>query len=272
MPSYASLVLHVLAHVQLPEPGSLHEPAYVEWCAARLGGIERRELGDDVRLLAALLAPLEERLAVQLLPRLFARDADAARAGSIDLEDFPRQGVSSYDEAVWRHLLGRRSAEVLRVVCEVERLHLARLSPPSPDPALQRYLAELTPAAPSLGALRVVELRPLWRRGRLTSGEIWVGSARSGEGPGRLHVAWQACHEATLREVGEAWPSSAGYDVALEYAALGLLGERAGRAGLAAEHAVWFQTLAGPLPRGIQDLEGRIPPALFARVERLAGR
>lgn len=267
---YAGLVLHVLAHVPLPEPGSLHEPAYIAWCAERAGPSAARELGEDIRLLSQLLAPLEVRIGSQGLAALFEDSEEASRFALVELADFPGQGVRSYDRGAWRQLLHHRPAvEVLRMACEVERLHLAQLSPPNPDPELARYLAELTCVAPALGVLRVRELRPLWRRGRLMGDQVWVGSGAPGEGPGVAHVAWQACHEATLSELSRRWRSQATYDVALELATLVVLRERALRSGRAEEHQRWCATLGGPLPCGIDELRHEVPEDLLRLVEQL---
>lgn len=268
--SYAELVLHVLAHLPLPEPGSVHEPDYVAWCAERAGASAARELGEDIQVLSQLLAPLELRVGCQGLAALFEDSGEAERFALVELADFPGQGVRSYDHAVWRQLLARRPAvEVLRLACEVERMHLEQISPPSPDPALARYLAELTCVAPALERLRVRELRPLWRRGRLMREQVWVGSATRGEGPGLAHVAWQACHEATLSEVSRRWRSQAAYDVGLELATIVVLKERAYRAGRAEEHRRWFTTLGGELPGGIDELRHAVPEDLRCVVEQL---
>ncbi len=269
---YAELVLHVLGHVGLPEPGSLYEPEYVTWCAERLGQVQGRELGEDARLLSELLAPLDLRLRVQLLALLFEGDSDAARAGLVDLDAFEDQGVRGYDPAVWRQLLpSRTQVEVLRVACEVERVHLARISPPNPEPALDRYLVEITEVAPMLARLPVRQLRPLWRRGRLMQQEIWVGVAKEGEGPGFEHVAWQAAHEATLRELSLLWRSTEGYDFELECASLALIGERARRSRHGEAQLRWWGALGGDLPRGIAELSGRVPERLERIVTQLCG-
>ncbi|MGE0325560.1 MAG: hypothetical protein AB7K71_27700 [Polyangiaceae bacterium] len=271
--SYAELVLHVLAHVPLPEPGSLHEPAYVAWCARRLGPCAGRELGEDIEVLGQLLAPLELRVGIQRLPLLFGDSREAQGFALVDLHAFPDQGVRSFDEAVWRQLLPQRSVvEVLRMACEAERMHLEQISPPTNSQALQRYLAELTAVAPALARLAVIELRPLWRRGRLMGEQVWVGAADRGAGPGLEHVAWQACHEATVWELGTRWRSDAAYDSALELSAVALLGERAQRAGLAAPHAVWLEHFGGALPRGIEELERlTVPSELQSLVRELSG-
>ncbi|MCB9590246.1 MAG: hypothetical protein H6718_32845 [Polyangiaceae bacterium] len=269
---YAELVLHVLAHVPLPEPGSLHEPAYAAFCAQRLGPSAGRELGEDVALLSQLLAPLDVRLEIQRLPLLFANSQDALRFALVDLHAFPDQGVRCFDEVVWRQLIPQRSVvEVLRMACEVERVHLEHLSPPRNSRALRRYLAELCPVAPALQGLEVCELRPLWRRGRLMGKQVWVGAAQPDEGPGLEHVAWQACHEATVWELSSRWRSGAAYDAHLERSAIALLAERASRAGFSEAHLEWFEHLGGELPRGIEELEGmHVPPELWSLVRELA--
>lgn len=296
MTDFAALVFHVLAHVRLSSPASCFEPAYVQWCAERLGPATQRELGHDAAVLERVLQTDEAATTVQLLALLFPDGASASAASSRDLlqiREEIRAGVAQaagvalsfaeFQLGLLERLLPMGAAlEVLRMACELERRHLALLPPPSPaaNAALMDALQSLAGVAPLLAAVDVRELRPLWRRGRVVPSygdwrraEIWVGSACADQGPGLRHVAWQACHEASVVELSRAWAlnSSAepgagvGYPAAIEHAALVLLEERVAKAerqphglGVGGREAwdAWRGHLARGLPRGINDLRG----------------
>jgi hypothetical protein len=97
-------------------------------------------------------------------------------------------------------------------------------------------LARVEPLAPDLAACAIALVPSLRLRGRVHSAHIWIGAPCTELAVDAEHVAWQAAHEATVREVARGGVRE--HD-ALERAALALLESRARAAGLAHEHARW---------------------------------
>jgi hypothetical protein len=180
---------------------------------------------------------------IQLLAWLFD-DADHAALGAArDLAELGAGDVLRPELLEPLVALGP-AVEVLRCAAELEREALAALGPPLV--MLDEVAAALTVAeraAPGLATSTILPLRSLRLRGRVRGAEIWIGAPSPDLALEPEHVAWQAAHEATVREV-----SSAGglAERRVEAVALVLLAERAARAKLASAHRRWLQHLAGP--------------------------
>jgi hypothetical protein len=77
--------------------------------------------------------------------------------------------------------------------------------------------------------------------------EIWVGEPGAALAIGAAHVAWQAGHEATVKEVGEVAHGKLA-ERQVEQVAVVLLAERAAEAGRKGDHAQWLSHLGDPGP------------------------
>lgn len=148
------------------------------------------------------------------------------------------------------------------------------LDVPSALAALEDALAPLVAVAPGLAGARVELVPALRLRGRAFEDVLWVGLPSAALGVDVAHAAWQAAHEATVREVTarvrDAEHAAAGARVGhaeLETFALSLLATRVrdGGAGaapaagspyrrgdaLAASHAAWLAHFAAPWPERV---------------------
>ena len=211
----------------------------------------KRSLGTDAEVIGRVL-PCHETLArVQLVAKLFASPEDAARSATADLVDLARRGVVQA-ELVRSLQPVMEAAELLRVACELEREAFSKLPESSfDDAALAAALDEASSLAPVLARCRVAAVRSLRLRGRAFPGEIWIGIPSAELGVSVDHVAWQACHEATVLELQAATHENTG-ERAVEHAAVVLLAERARSAGKDREHRRWlahFGNNAPPLER-----------------------
>jgi hypothetical protein len=237
---WADLVFHVLAHVPSSTPASVYDPVYTAFAARHLGAPELRALGEDVRALLPLATEHGSYAAIQNLAWLFSNVEEAARFRDRELASLETTNVSDGRLLAALRDLGP-AVEVLRCAAELEAEAHARLPPIAFDaPALAAALEGVTPAAPALAGFRIGVVRSLRLRGRVRSGEIWLGAPCPRPGPDLAHVAWQAAHEATVAELGRALATPAADDRPLEHAALVVLAERAARAGFAEAHAAWF--------------------------------
>jgi hypothetical protein len=243
--TWAELVLHVLAHARGTShlAASLYDADYVAYSTGRLGPAESRHLAEDARILGAMVHSHQALSDVQLLAWLFESSDQAAGVAAKDLRAL---GASDVAEPLLlpRLLVHEALVELLRCAALLERDHYEQVSRPAADVAsVQRALEEVAAAAPSLANCRIRLVLPLWRRGRVRGSGIWVGMPRvDGRAPSASHVAWQAAHEATVREVSaEASAVSLGLDERrIEQAAVVLLAERGDRASMGDRHAAWL--------------------------------
>jgi hypothetical protein len=192
----------------------------------------------------------QELAELGLLAWLFDTLEQAERAALTNLDELGPEAVA--DPAVFLHLLQHRpAAEVLRCAALLERGPFTMLPRPASD---QRQtlaaLTEVAGVAPELERCSVHLLLPLWRRGRIRDTQIWVGLPGVKGGPDNHHLAWQAAHEATVREV-----SVLALQViersearAVEQAAVVLLAERAQNRALSEPHARWLAHFGGNAP------------------------
>jgi hypothetical protein len=239
---WTEAVFHVLAHVDVgPVAASCHDPGYVGGVAARLGSAGARTLGEDARVLAAALASHERLARAQLLAWLWRDETEAGAATASDLRDLDASDVADPAALEVVQALGA-PAEVLRASAELELPGLRALGPVDAGPALDEALAAVAAAAPWLDRMEIAMVRALPRRGRARSPSILVGAPGTA-GAELAHAAWQAAHEATVVEVERSLSQDARTFEAVERAALGLLRERAARAGLAGPHGRWLATL-----------------------------
>jgi hypothetical protein len=159
------------------------------------------------------------------------------------------------------------AAEALLIAAVLEAPELVRLPAPRVDfDAVERALSAQVAVAPGLADCRVALVRSLRLRGRVRGASIWVGMPEAGGAPSVEHVAWQATHEAVVREVGLAGDAP---ERRVEQMAVVLLSERARRAGLSDAHARWLAHF-GPhaLEAGLSSLN----PGEADRVRALLAR
>jgi hypothetical protein len=259
---WADLVFHVLSHAfeTASFAASLCDRVYVEFAARHLGPASERSLEEDAAVLGRVLESHERLARVQLVARLFTSVEAAARHAAIDLADLARRGVVQADlvQALEPII---EAAELLRVACELEREAFLKLPESSFDSsALVSVLAEASAVAPALARCIVAAVRSLRLRGRAFPEEIWIGLPSIELGVSLDHVAWQACHEATVLELQAAADPVIG-ERAVEHAALVLLAERALAAGKQPEHRRWlahFGKNALPLDRDALPDQARL--------------
>lgn len=235
---WADAVFHVLAHVPAPGQATCFSPVYCTWIAKRIGP-PPPELVEDAQVLAEIArnAPMGSFASAQALAWAFASPEKVA-----ELVDRPLAQIRREEAADASALAIARSAaetaEVLRAAAELEAPRLPAIQAARED-AVEAALLRVTAAAPMLGRCIVALTPALGLRGRVHGERIFVGIPGIAEA--RVdHVAWQAAHEATVRETGD------------ELQALALLRSRARRAGLGDEHGVWLAHLdlsgRGPIP------------------------
>jgi hypothetical protein len=252
-PPWADLVFHVLAHVEATAalPSSLFDPVYRDFVERHSGPASARALGDDARVLGEVLRDHSELSRVQSLAGVFLDPEHAARMRGRDLTMLVAEDLT---DAVFLEPAknGGAAMEILRAAAELEAPFHARLPAASTDlDALDRALQALAACAPTLQAFRVSCLRSLRLRGRVVPGNIWVGAPGLEPPLTALHAAWQACHEATVAEVGAGAAARrlALQERAVEHAAVVLLTARAAHNGLSDDHGTWCATFGAGLPR-----------------------
>jgi len=225
---WSDLVFHVLSHVELlGSPADLYNAHYVRWAAQQLGDGAGRALQQDAQLLRRLLASREAAYGVQRLAVAFDDVAHAMRCAERSLPG---------------RLAAQSAAGFLRDSALLEGAAHVALPELAPDlPGLHAALSQLMPAAPRLASCELVLCRALTCHGRLFGRRVFVGLACPELRVEPLAVAFQAAHEATVLEVGEAAEAQRLQlaERAVEAAAVVLLASRGARLGLSSEHAGW---------------------------------
>ncbi len=183
---------------------------------------------------------------VQALVWVWNTEVEVERVAERELAHLGSEDVVSVDALTIARAAGP-VVEVLRAAAELELDALASLEPlpPTALASVEAALARVLPAAPSLAHLDVAIARPLGRRGRVLGTSILIGCPGIGC-PEADHAAWQAAHEATVREV-----ACASFHET-ERRAIARLRSRARAAGLGDAHARWLARLdlsaLGPIP------------------------
>jgi hypothetical protein len=231
-------VFHVLAHVRgtASLPASAYDRVYVAWAEARLGPASARMLEEDAAVLGTALAAHEALAAVQLLAWLYD-DAEHARS---DADRELADVRAARPQLIEPLLAAGAGVEILRCAALLELDEVARLGEVTTDAGFGEALQTLVPVAPRLAHATVVPVRALRLRGRVFDSEIFVGAPSNELRLGAQHAAWQAAHEATVREIAAGGGLS---ERAVEREALELLRTRAAGAGLAASHERWLAAL-----------------------------
>jgi hypothetical protein len=206
----------------------------------RLGLVTTRPLGEDLRVIGEAASTHDTLAGLQALAWVFDA-ADAAKSveerelGTLGAED-----VASFDALTIARAVGP-VAEVLRAAAELELPLITELEGPSEAvlSAVASAIEHVLPAAPSLERFEIAVTPPLGLRGRMFGTSILVGLPGLGC-PDAEHSAWQAAHEATVREVAilRDFPF-----LELERRALVLLQSRARAAGLGDAHGRWIARL-----------------------------
>lgn len=246
--SWADLVFHVLAHVRATRhlAASLYDSEYVRWVEAHCGPSSARTLAGDADVLGRVVTTHEGLASLQLLAWLHST-VDAARGhAEIELTRLTSTQVDAPELLLPLSRMGP-AVEVLRCAALLEEDSWSSLpSPPDAAGDLQERLVAMVMVAPWLAQCRVRRVRSLRLRGRVRGNEIWVGHPGDALGVSIEHAAWQAAHEATVREVVEGMetmgkpPSFA----VVEHVAVVFLADRAASAGMAEGHRAWFSHLA----------------------------
>lgn len=256
-------MFHVLAHVGTTRGlrASVFDSVYVAFVQRHAGPASARPLGMDAEVLGRCLPDDVTLIAVQALAWLFASVEDAARTAVQDMSTLAPVVVE--DGTLLSSLVAHGPVvEVLRIACELERpVHAALPRVSIDDDALARALERVEPAAPGLADCEIALVRSLRLRGRVRGREIWVGAPDPDLGVSVSHAAWQAAHEASVRELSLFVDASSPATVEeIEHAALVLLATRAADTGLAEPHANWLAALhpdagrlAGVEPTGVGD-------------------
>jgi len=237
--SWPELVMHVLAHVPVAVPAGLFDPIYVAFAARHAGNAEERELSEDARALAQILTTHADMARVQLLAWLFDDLEQALACAEHDLMVLEATQVARPELLAPLRAL-EAPVELLRCAALLEEEAMAKLPPVSTDMrALAALFEELAPIAPGLAEHALLPVRALRLRGRVREREIWIGVPSAELGLDAEHVAFIACHEATVHELS----ALGGDERRVETAALALMGERAAAAGLTERHARWLSHL-----------------------------
>jgi hypothetical protein len=211
---------------------------YCAWIETLLGP-PPPELVEDARVLAEIArnAPLGSFARAQALAWAFASPEKVAALVDRPLARiWPEEAADAAALGIARS--AAETAEVLRAAAELEAPRLPAIHAARED-AVEAALVRVTAAAPMLRRCIVALTPALGLRGRVHGERIFVGIPGIAEA--RVdHDAWQAAHEATVRETRD------------ELQALALLRSRARRAGLGDEHGVWLAHLdlsaLGPIP------------------------
>ena len=248
MSAWTDVVFHVLAQLPGPRvPASLHSPWYAEFVAALLGPAQARQLGADLAALAAVARDHHTLVAMQQLAWLWRDPEQALACADRELSQLRAEDVA--EPALLPSLLRSATAvELLRCAALLELEAYRRLPAPELDlPALSGALAALVPLASGLTTARITSLRPLTRHGRVRGASIFIGVP--GAGVSLAHAAFQAAHEATVREVEAHGAPLA--ERRIESIALVLLATRAERARARGAHRSWCAE------HGVRDVDLR---------------
>ncbi|MBI3203624.1 MAG: hypothetical protein HYZ29_18950 [Myxococcales bacterium] len=262
-PAYAELVFHVLAHVRSDVPASLYDPAWIELAARHLGAAGGRTLAEDAVALRALAPDHAALASAQLVAWLF-RDLERASAcAARPLEELGPDDVGA-PELLAPLMRVPAAAELLRLAAELETPFFRRLPAADVDyPSVEAALSTVACAAPGLDGCAIALLRPLRLRGRVRGDVIWVGVPDAQRGPTPEHVAWQAAHEATVREVGALDSRD---ERRVEQMAVVLLAMRADRVGARTAHRRWLAHFGPNVPGTNEDT---LSPGELAQVHSL---
>lgn len=231
--AYADLVYHVLAHVQVLGPSSLHDERYLAWSRASLESPARRPAENDARALGVRYARAPGADLVHALPALHASVAGFCASATKALHELLPADVA--DAELLRALLemDRPLVEILRCAMALSARAYARAHAGLVEPELRfaaevvaPLLGEATGVMPALRHFSVELSHPLGPRGRVFGRRILVGAPVSWCDLPPPHPVLQAMHECAvacaereLRSGGSA-PLSAVAHVASEWRAL----------------------------------------------------
>lgn len=251
---FTQLALHSLAHLPLPGPERLLDPAYLAWSSASLPEDARGPIERDAELLARQCGGTSRGMLLQAAPELFEDIAQLRASARLDLVE-----LSAADVAAPALLASYRSSAIDTV--ELWRAAVALAAPafaaawhedllPRCTDALEAVRGPLEDARrlhPALSDARVEFAWPLGPRGRAFARRIVVGVPGDWGGLAPEVPAVVALHEAAVRAHGRRLEGdSQDRYVRAEWAALVDVCERIGRAPrpLRDAHAEWLGALA----------------------------
>lgn len=257
---FCELVLHVLAHVSLPEPGNLHDPRYVAWARAHMPASEAGWLREGVavfeRAWAGGVPPV-----VHAWPELFGSIEAFRSSATSELALLSPGEVQAPEILRWAQAMGRADLELFHATLGALAPWYARWRTQTLESPLRESIAAVRPwvdeareVVPSLDRVALELAWPLGAHGRAFARRIVVGA------PGRWNeldppvVAVLFMHEQRVRDGG------AKDYVEAEWAALtGLAARiRGASARLREAHRAWVASLElGPLLE-VLERSGRI--------------
>lgn len=232
--------MHVLAHVRATAhlAPSLFDAEYIGFAARALGVAEERHLAEDAHAIGLLATTHDALVGAQLVAWLFRTKERARACEGRALGELRADDVDAPELLASVTLAGDASELVWCAALLEEEAH-ARLPPiASDDRTIATAIGAMDAIAPELARCEIATLPALRLRGRVRDAAIWIGAPCEELALSIDHVAWQAAHEATVREVSCAHGERLAHDP-LEKRALDLLARRAHDAGKSVAHAAW---------------------------------
>jgi len=267
---FVQLVTHILAHVQLDQPGNLYDPRYVSWAAAQHSPACRAILDQDAALLAQLWA-LDPRVdRIHSFCTLHDSLAGFRRTASRELDQLSPSEVSR--PSVLVELRGFAAAELLHASAallddEVE-IMLAHVRPELRRACdrVARPMTELVEVIPDLAERRTELVWALGVHGRYLGSRISVGAPADWNCCPPERQAILAAHEHFVGRSRETAYLEAEWSALCKLAEV--LTALPGDHRLRYAHAVWLAELElGPILRGAAA-RGWIDEPTARRLER----
>ena len=250
---YADLVYHVLAHVPVDGPSSVHDAHYLAWSRATLPEPARRPAEEDAEVMGVLYARTEGAALLHALPALHDDLPAFCASAAKGLGELEAHEVADHD--LLRALLGidRRLAEIVRCAMALAARAYGSAHAERVEPELRRAAAEIAPLfddamdlMPAMRHFRVELVHPLGPRGRVIGRRILVGAPVPWCGLPPAHPVLQAMHECAVacadgerRAAGVAAPQAGDTYVECEWRAMRAVEQVARGTAWQGRHAAW---------------------------------
>ncbi|MEM9452826.1 MAG: hypothetical protein AAGF11_01520 [Myxococcota bacterium] len=242
---FCDLVIHVLAHVPLPEPGNLHDPRYVAWARAHMPASEVRWLYEGAavfeRAWAAGVPPV-----VHAWPELFGSIEAFMSSAVSELAQLCADDVQAPEILRRAQTMGGPDLELLHATLGALAPWYSQWRAQTVGPWLRESIAAVQPwideaqrVLPSLDRVALELAWPLGAHGRAFARRIVVGAPGGWNGLDPCVAAVLFMHERQVRDCG-----AANY-VEAEWSALtGLAVQiRGASARLREAHRAWVASL-----------------------------